>query len=575
VTGKARTSTHLFRVMNRLALGAARKVEPSVAFTAQPEPRSIGLYTRGKELVAGSLFFSGHHVEAPGVMLWDIKTPDPAFAAQAHGFGWLDDLAALGTTPARSLAQSWTAGWIDRFGKGAGIGWAPDLTGRRVLRWIHQVAFLVNRGDPAASTAYFACLSVQAEFLSRRWKAAQPGLPRFEALAGLIYAGAFLAGKKRLMTRGVAGLAAECRARIDKSGSLASRNPEDLLEVLTLLTWITWVLADMDTRIPPDITAAIERIAPVLRALRHADGGLARFHGGGRGLEGRLDQALAASGPKQARALTMAMGFARLNGRRSSVIVDAAPPPDGQARFVGHASTTAFELTSGRRPLIVNCGAGTLFGADWEKVSRETLSHSALTLDETSSSLFDKQGDALSRGARISDLRFSASPDESEIYLAHDGWVASHGLTANRRLTLSHDGRHVSGVDALSALYPRDRKKLEALLEKTPGRAIGYTVHFHLHPDVSVAVDETGTQVYLTLRSGEIWVLTHKGPAQVAIRRSAYLEKGRLTPQSSIQVVLSGHARGFETRIGWTLAKAQDTPLAIRDLSWNDLPASA
>jgi hypothetical protein len=30
--------------------------------------------------------------------------------------------------------------------------------------------------------------------------------------------------------------------------------------------------------------------------------------------------------------------------------------------------------------------------------------------------------------------------------------------------------------------------------------------------------------------------------------------------------VLRGEALGFETRIGWTLAKAKDTPLAIRDL---------
>jgi len=34
--------------------------------------------------------------------------------------------------------------------------------------------------------------------------------------------------------------------------------------------------------------------------------------------------------------------------------------------------------------------------------------------------------------------------------------------------------------------------------------------------------------------------------------------------------VLSGLAREVETRIGWTLAKAQDTPLAIRDLDRDD-----
>jgi len=39
-----------------------------------------------------------------------------------------------------------------------------------------------------------------------------------------------------------------------------------------------------------------------------------------------------------------------------------------------------------------------------------------------------------------------------------------------------------------------------------------------------------------------------------------------LQPRATKQIVLAGTAAGFETRIGWTLAKAQDTPLAIRDL---------
>jgi hypothetical protein len=36
--------------------------------------------------------------------------------------------------------------------------------------------------------------------------------------------------------------------------------------------------------------------------------------------------------------------------------------------------------------------------------------------------------------------------------------------------------------------------------------------------------------------------------------------------------VLSARAMAPQTRIGWTLAKAQDTPLAIRDLERDDLP---
>ena len=71
---------------------------------------------------------------------------------------------------------------------------------------------------------------------------------------------------------------------------------------------------------------AIERIAPTLRTLRHADGALARFHGGGRGQEGWLDHALAASGIKTRQPDGLSMGYARLSAGRTSVIVDASPP---------------------------------------------------------------------------------------------------------------------------------------------------------------------------------------------------------------------------------------------------------
>jgi hypothetical protein len=45
-----------------------------------------------------------------------------------------------------------------------------------------------------------------------------------------------------------------------------------------------------------------------------------------------------------------------------------------------------------------------------------------------------------------------------------------------------------------------------------------------------------------------------------------FLEKGRLKPRAAKQVVLSGVALDYATRIRWSLAKAQDTPVGLRDL---------
>ena len=77
----------------------------------------------------------------------------------------------------------------------------------------------------------------------------------------------------------------------------------------------------------------------------------------------------------------LAMGFARLSGGRTSVIADAAPPPDGQASLSAHASTLAFELTSGRRAVIVSCGSGVPFGPDWRRAGRATAPHSPLEIE--------------------------------------------------------------------------------------------------------------------------------------------------------------------------------------------------
>ncbi|MDR0810060.1 MAG: heparinase II/III family protein [Gemmobacter sp.] len=564
--------------MNRLAARRSAWAAPVAGFVSQPEPRTIGLYARGKQLVAGNFLFAGHLVEAPGIAIWEIAPPSSAFEAAVQGYAWLDDLAAVGDPAARQRAQDWTFGWIERYGRGTGPGWSPDLTGRRLIRWINHAILLTGGQEPARMLAYYRSLAHQTVFLARRWPAASPGLPRFEALTGLIYAGLALVGMEGHVDPSAAALAKECAREVDEQGGIPTRNPEELLEVFTLLTWAAQALGDAGRIVPAVHLAAIERIAPTLRALRHADGGLARFHGGGRGQEGRLDHALASAGVKPAPHVGLAMGFARLSGGRTTLVADVTEPPDDRAGASAHASTLAFELTSGRRPMIVNCGSGAPFGRDWHRASRATQSHSTLCIDGFSSSRFARDGrEVLADRAHITLLRSSgvegAGAEAAHLLLAgHDGWRRTHGLVHLRDLALSTDGRHLAGVEMLTAETRADRARLAAVLGRMP-EGIGYSIRFHLHPDTDAEIDMGGAAISIALRSGEIWVFRHDGQADLALEPSVYLEKGRLMPRSARQIVLSAHLRDFQARIGWTLAKAQDTPLAIRDLDRED-PAS-
>lgn len=557
------------RLVDRVQAWRAALGRPSTAFRSQPEPRTIGSFARGRQLCAGNFVFAGHLVQHPGSSMWDLAAPDAAFAEEQHGFGWLDDLAAAGDPAARKCAQTWLWGWIDRFGRGSGPGWTPELTGRRLIRWISHALFLLNGQDGDASRRFHRSLARQTIFLSRRWHRSRPGLPRFEALTGMIYAGLSLEGMERHVTPAVRALAAECEQQIDDQGGLPTRNPEELLEVFTLLTWAALALSETGRSPAHAHWDAIERIAPTLRTLRHADGGLARFHGGGRGLEGRLDAALATSGIKSRQPNGLSMGFARLSAGRTSVIVDAAPPPRGKASVNAHASTLAFELTSGRRPLIVNCGSGESFGHAWRQAGRATPSHSTLILAGRSSARLGggKRRDRLTGGPRKVPIQVSQAPDGLRFEGGHDGYCRSHGLTHVRKLELTFDGRGIAGEDMLLALDEADKSSFDKAMDLVRLQGIAYDIRFHLHPDVDVSLDMGGAAVSMALKSGEIWVFRSDGRAKMSLEPGVYLEKLRLKPRATKQIVLSGRAMEYATRVRWSLAKAQDTPISIRDLA--------
>ena len=558
--------------LDRRAARKAGRARIVASFATPPEPVSVGLVAKGRQLVAGEFLFSGLRITNPLLSIWDIVTDNSDVIADLHGCEWLDDLAALGDESARARAQMWVFDWIRRYGAGTGPGWTPDITARRLRVWIGHSDFLLRGQSKAATDQFMQSLGRQALFLARRWHATAPGLPRIAAVATAITASVMLNnGSSASVDRAVAALVVAGQGHIDDQGTLKTRNPQELLAVLTHLVTAAQALHATGRSVPAEVSGLITRIVPVLRGLRHVDGGLARFHGGGRGAEGRLDAALAAAGVKTPATQPTAMGFARLTAGRTSVIVDAAAPPVGPASRDAHASTLALEVTSGRRPLFVNCGSGARFGEDWRRASRATPSHSTLGLEGVSSSHLGQTDDELlSDVPRLVRAELVTDSTGRRLDLSHNGYQPSHGLTHARILHLSGDGRSLTGEDLLTTLDATDEARFDHVFDQTLRAGVRFAIRFHLHPDVTCATTQDKEAVTLWLKSGEIWIFRHDGAAQLSVSPSVYLENGQLKPRPTQQVVLSGSALAYATRVRWSLAKADNTPLAVRDLARAD-----
>jgi uncharacterized heparinase superfamily protein len=548
---------------DRFAARLARWGKAPSAVVTSPEPFWTGDAASAKRLAGGLFLLGGSMVEAPGVSPWDVPAPTAAWSDALHDFRWLDDLAAADATT-RAALTTWLHDWVARYGAGAGPGWRPDLTGARLARWICHAPFALNGAGSEKSRAFFRTIGVQARYLRRRWRYAPPGLPRFQAASGLIYAGLALEGSGgAILTEGIAALGQEAAAAINNEGGVASRNPEHLVEIFAILTWAAQALGDAGLMPSPEHTSATARLANAIRALRMGDGRMARFHGGGGGDPERIDRALAISGLRPAHRQFEVMGFHRVSTARSTIIFDGGVRPEGPPAAEMHASAFCFEASIGRRPVIVNCGPGAHMSEEWRTASRATAAHSGLTIDDMSSARL--QGDLLLAGAR--DLRCIREEDADGVRLTarHDGYLKTHGLIHQRRLTIASNGRDIRGEDSVTATGPGPEAAFDQAAGRQDRMAVPFTIRFHLHPDIGAGIFLAGSAVRLALPTGDIWVMRQLG-GDMSIEDSVYLDEGRVAPRATKQIVVRAAATEYAGHVKWAFRRAEPEKPAPRDV---------
>ena len=117
---------------------------------------------------------------------------------------------------------------------------------------------------------------------------------------------------------------------------------------------------------------------------------------------------------------------------------------------------------------------------------------------------------------------------------SHDGYRRRFGQTHHRRLYLAAGGEDLRGEDRLEGTG-----------------SSGFTLRFHLHPEVQANMAQSGEAVLLRLPKGDGWRLRAQG-ARMHLEESAYLgQAGQM--RRSLQVVLTGRVEAPQTTVKWAL----------------------
>ena len=493
----------------------------------------------GRAMLRGGLHLKGrpHPKIAPP---WHPSGLGLPSLLELHGFDWLRHLRTASGDKARRRARELTESWMEHHQDWHPVAWHPAAIGRRLSSWFGLYEFFAASADIMFRQTLLQSAGRQAQHLARVLPAGLSGAELLGAIKGLIFAGACLPDGEPWLDRCLQLLLQEVHRQIEFDGGHVERCPSTQLQVLRDLIDVRALLRAAELEVPPDLQHAIERMAAVLRLLRHGDGGLALFNGSNEE-EPWLIDALLQRASRRSRPLMAApqSGFQRLQAGRSLIIVDAGSPPPAGHDQRAHAGTLSFEMSVGRERLIVNCGT---YEADapLATAARGTSAHSTLILADTNSSAV-LTGGGLARRPGTVICRRQEGEGGLWLDLCHDGYLGPLGLIHHRRLFLAESGDDLRGEDRLEGLDQGARD---------------FALRFHLHPGVQANLLQTGDSVLLRLPKGGGWRLRLRG-ATLGLEEGVYFgERGQ--PRRCSQIVATGRTDAGGATVKWALQR--ETP---------------
>jgi uncharacterized heparinase superfamily protein len=551
--GLARPWSNLAR---RIAAIGVRRPErlaiaPSDIRTADP--------IAARDVYAGYFVLAGKTANSHGRSPFEIAAPSRAWAEALHGFGWLRDLSAADTPLSRANARALVEDWLNVGARGGGesnpsIVHDPKVVARRLLSWLSHSPMILENADRAFYRRFTRSLGAQAAPLDRALASSLTGETRLTAAIALTQTGLSLEDAAGLLKRATRCLSSELRRQILADGGHIGRNPQSLVELLLDLLPTRQAFSARGLAPPEPLLNAIDRMTPVLRMFRHADGALANFNGMGAGEPETLATLLAYGDAGAAIQDAPYSGYQRLEAGASIVLVDVGPPPPWEFSSECHAGCLSFEFSSGLARIIVNCGAPPSDLAEARAAARATAAHSTLVVDDRSSCRFAASTglEAMARGAVLQgpshvESKRSVETEGLRLEAAHDGYAHDYGLLHRRTLFLTHDG---------AALFGEDR--LAQTGKAKHAADVPVALRFHLHPDVRAEMDENG-QARLAPASGEEWRF-EAGDRPVALEESVFFAApGR--PRRSLQLVVHGTAAD-DAPLAWSLVRASGAKAA-------------
>jgi uncharacterized heparinase superfamily protein len=477
--------------------------------------------------------------------LWKITNLEENKIKKLHNFCWLP---ALNIKTEKELGCLIIDQWINNFSNYNEKYWTLDVVTMRLIYWISSYEIIFKNSDLIFRSKVINNIVKQTKHLFKNISLVSSGVDKIKSLAALILVGNSFEQYEEYTQYGLKNLEDELGSFINKDGFVKSKNPEDLFWALYFLVLIKEWLTLSRKQTPAFINIYINSLGICFKFLRFSNGDLPLFNGANHVNTEKFYEFLESRGYEFENMENIFCGYAKIKSKKIELFIDANNPSSMLHSRNYQAGPLSFELASNGIKFICNSGSGKNLGEELSYLSSSTAAHSTVTINDTSSCIFQKNalirkyfGNSLIEKHNIFKQEFKNDKEFIQCIIAHDGYEKRFKILHERQITLFKSKNHIEGIDNLKC------KSLE-------NKNLTFSVRFHIHPDIRIT-KTMGNDILLSSSEGEGWIF-RSPQIPTKIEKNLYFGNPDNIKESSF-ILLEGNIENDNTNIIWHLEKAK------------------
>jgi len=474
--------------------------------------------------------------------LWKINNLKQERINNLHKFSWLPH---LDIKKDKELAKIIIDAWLEKNNHYQSTTWDLLVLANRIIFWITSPSLTIRHDDLIYRTKITNSILKQCVHLSKNITHLHSKKDRIYALFSLILAGTTFEGYKKFTDSSIKILNNQLKNILDKKGFVETKNIQDQFWILHHLILIKESLYLAQYPIPEFLDERIEQLGKLYASLLYANDTIPLFNGAKYYDCSNFNQFIKSKGYKFVKDNNEShFLFGKI--KKLEAIMDTNNPPSDFYSQDYQAGCLSFEMMYGGTKIITNCGYAHNFSKELAYLSQSTAAHSCLTINDTSSCIFQKNplikqyhGNSLLKKLKVYKREFSNDKISFSLSSAHDGYQEKYGTLFERTIVGNEEQKLLHGEDTL-------------IVSKNDYAFLNFSIRFHVMPEAKL-IQTHGGDVLISIEN-QGWKFRSPGQT-INIDNSLYFADTEKVQETKC-IVIEGTLNKEINKILWSLEKS-------------------